>query len=131
MNIFGRYKSHKVTFGSKTVELGCGMSLTYTDPVTTLVDTKADDIARSLEDEIVSGLIAPGTVLRQEQLSERFDVAGRPCARRCAGSPRSGSCRSSRTAASASGRSRRRSCARPSSFGPSSRRSRPRWRRRR
>ena len=46
--------------------------------MTTLTSTKADDIARLLEDEIVSGAIAPGTVLRQEQLSERFDVSRTP-----------------------------------------------------
>ena len=46
----------------------------YTRDVVT-VSTKADDIARALEDEIVSGLIPPGTVLRQETLSERFDVS--------------------------------------------------------
>ncbi|MGL6279595.1 MAG: GntR family transcriptional regulator [Gaiella sp.] len=40
--------------------------------------TKADDIARVLEDEIVGGAIPPGTVLRQEQLSERFDVSRTP-----------------------------------------------------
>jgi len=40
--------------------------------------TKADDIARLLEDEIVAGSIAPGTVLRQEQLSERFAVSRTP-----------------------------------------------------
>jgi DNA-binding GntR family transcriptional regulator len=45
--------------------------------VTTLT-TKADDIARVLEDEIVGGRVAPGTVLRQEQLSERFDVSRTP-----------------------------------------------------
>jgi len=42
------------------------------------LSTKADDIARLLEDEIVAGSIAPGTVLRQEQLSERFDVSRTP-----------------------------------------------------
>jgi DNA-binding GntR family transcriptional regulator len=52
--------------------------LAYTDRVTTLTSTKADDIARLLEDEIVSGVIGPGTVLRQEQLSERFDVSRTP-----------------------------------------------------
>ncbi|HEY6075227.1 MAG TPA: GntR family transcriptional regulator, partial [Gaiella sp.] len=42
------------------------------------VSTKADDIARELEDEIVSGVIPPGTVLRQETLSERFEVSRTP-----------------------------------------------------
>ena len=51
---------------------------TYTGLVTTLASTKADDIARLLEDEIVAGVISPGTVLRQEQLSERFDVSRTP-----------------------------------------------------
>jgi DNA-binding GntR family transcriptional regulator len=54
------------------------LDVAYTDPVTTLTSTKADDIARLLEDEIVSGLIGPGAVLRQEQLSERFDVSRTP-----------------------------------------------------
>jgi DNA-binding GntR family transcriptional regulator len=40
--------------------------------------TKADDIAIVLEDEIVSGTIAAGSVLRQELLSERFDVSRTP-----------------------------------------------------
>src|SRR5512139_1932121 len=44
----------------------------------TVLSTKADDIARVLEDEIVGGLIPPGTVLRQEQLSERFEVSRTP-----------------------------------------------------
>ena len=43
-----------------------------------LLSTKADDIARLLEDEIVQGVILPGTVLRQEQLSERFEVSRTP-----------------------------------------------------
>jgi DNA-binding GntR family transcriptional regulator len=43
-----------------------------------LLSTKADDIARVLEDEIVGGAIEPGTVLRQEQLSERFEVSRTP-----------------------------------------------------
>ena len=42
------------------------------------LSTKADDIARELEDEIVGGVIAPGAVLRQESLSERFDVSRTP-----------------------------------------------------
>lgn len=40
--------------------------------------TKADDIALALERSIVSGDIAPGTVLRQEELSERFAVSRTP-----------------------------------------------------
>jgi DNA-binding GntR family transcriptional regulator len=42
--------------------------------VTTLT-TKADDIALVIEEAIVSGELAPGTVLRQEQLSEQFEVS--------------------------------------------------------
>lgn len=40
--------------------------------------TKADEIALQLEDDIVSGRIAAATVLRQEQLSERFGVSRTP-----------------------------------------------------
>jgi DNA-binding GntR family transcriptional regulator len=40
--------------------------------------TKADEIAARLEDEIVAGRIAAGSVLRQEQLSERFGVSRTP-----------------------------------------------------
>lgn len=50
----------------------------YTEPGMPSLSTKADDVARVLEDEIVSGAIAPGTVLRQETLSERFDVSRTP-----------------------------------------------------
>ena len=50
----------------------------YTQHVTTLTSTKADDIALALEQAIVSGDIAPGTVLRQEQLSERYAVSRTP-----------------------------------------------------
>src|SRR5438874_8698045 len=42
------------------------------------LSTKADDIALALEDDIVSGRIEAGSVLRQEQLSERFGVSRTP-----------------------------------------------------
>ena len=53
------------------------MPIAYTARVPTL-STKADDIARVLEDEIVGGAIPPDTVLRQESLSERFEVSRTP-----------------------------------------------------
>jgi DNA-binding GntR family transcriptional regulator len=40
--------------------------------------TKADDIALALEESIVSGEIPPGSVLRQEHLSELFAVSRTP-----------------------------------------------------
>src|SRR5918911_5473676 len=40
--------------------------------------TKADDIALVIEEAIVSGELAPGSVLRQEQLSEQFNVSRTP-----------------------------------------------------
>ncbi|HEY6835066.1 MAG TPA: GntR family transcriptional regulator [Gaiellaceae bacterium] len=40
--------------------------------------TKADEIALALEDAIISGELAPGSVLRQEQLSARFQVSRTP-----------------------------------------------------
>jgi DNA-binding GntR family transcriptional regulator len=40
--------------------------------------TKADDIAILIEEQIVAGELAPGTVLRQEQLSSRFEVSRTP-----------------------------------------------------
>ena len=86
----------------------------------TTESTKADDIALVIEEAIVSGELAPGTVLRQEHLSERFAVSRRRSARPCAScaSP-SASSRSSRTAGSVRGRSAGRTCARRSSCGPS------------
>jgi DNA-binding GntR family transcriptional regulator len=44
----------------------------------TLETTKADDIALVIEEAIVSGELPPGTVLRQEQLSEQFQVSRTP-----------------------------------------------------
>ena len=43
-----------------------------------LESTKADDIAGLIEEAIVSGELMPGSVLRQEQLSERFGVSRTP-----------------------------------------------------
>ena len=43
-----------------------------------LDSTKADEIALVVEEAIVSGELPPGTVLRQEQLSERFSVSRTP-----------------------------------------------------
>ena len=40
--------------------------------------TKADEIALVIEEAIVSGELAPGSLLRQEQLSERFRVSRTP-----------------------------------------------------
>jgi DNA-binding GntR family transcriptional regulator len=40
--------------------------------------TKADDIAFALEEAIVSGEIPPGSTLRQEHLSEQFQVSRTP-----------------------------------------------------
>jgi len=44
----------------------------------TIETTKADEIALVLEQAIVSGELEPGQVLRQEELSERFDVSRTP-----------------------------------------------------
>jgi DNA-binding GntR family transcriptional regulator len=44
----------------------------------TLESTKADEIAVKIEEAIVSGELPPGTVLRQEQLSDRFAVSRTP-----------------------------------------------------
>jgi len=42
------------------------------------VGTKADEIALLVEEAIVSGELAPGTVLRQEQLSAQYSVSRTP-----------------------------------------------------
>jgi len=42
------------------------------------VGTKADEIALLVEEEIVSGELEPGSVLRQEQLSARYAVSRTP-----------------------------------------------------
>ena len=44
----------------------------------TTSSTKADDIALALEEAIVTGQLEPGTVLRQEHLSEQFAVSRTP-----------------------------------------------------
>jgi len=44
----------------------------------TTESTKADDIALVIEEAIVTGDLAPGTILRQEQLSEQFEVSRTP-----------------------------------------------------
>jgi DNA-binding GntR family transcriptional regulator len=43
-----------------------------------IASTKADDIALEIEEAIVSGELAPGTVLRQETLSEQYGVSRTP-----------------------------------------------------
>jgi DNA-binding GntR family transcriptional regulator len=40
--------------------------------------TKADEIALALEEAIVSGALAPGSVLRQEQVSAHYEVSRTP-----------------------------------------------------
>src|SRR5438270_1046257 len=40
--------------------------------------TQADDIALAIEEALVAGELPPGSVLRQEQLSERYDVSRTP-----------------------------------------------------
>jgi len=42
------------------------------------LSTKADEVAQVLEDEIVSGAVPQGQVLRQEHLCERFGVSRTP-----------------------------------------------------
>ncbi len=40
--------------------------------------TKADEIAYAIEEAIISGEIEPGSILRQESLSEQYDVSRTP-----------------------------------------------------
>jgi DNA-binding GntR family transcriptional regulator len=40
--------------------------------------TQADEVAEKIEELIISGALAPGTVLRQAQLAERFGVSRTP-----------------------------------------------------
>ncbi len=62
-----------------TVPLQDFLTLTAYDLLgVSLESTKADDIAVLIEEAIVSGELAPGSVLRQEQLSERFGVSRTP-----------------------------------------------------
>ena len=81
----------------------------------TTLSTKADDISLVIEEAIVSGELAPGTVLRQEQLSEQFDVSRTPIREALRKLAALGLVCSSRTAACACARSRARSCGRRSS----------------
>ena len=69
--------------------------------VVSTVSTKADDIALVIEEAIVSGELSPGTVLRQEQLSDQFEVSRTPI--RLAASSAGGrpAARAARAAASA------------------------------
>jgi DNA-binding GntR family transcriptional regulator len=45
---------------------------------TPLQTTKADEIATALEEAIAAGTIPPGTVLRQDELSRRYQVSRTP-----------------------------------------------------
>jgi DNA-binding GntR family transcriptional regulator len=47
-------------------------------PDSAIHSTKADDIALALEEAIMTGEIRPGSVLRQEHLSEQFEVSRTP-----------------------------------------------------
>ena len=45
---------------------------------TTIPTTKADELARTLQELIVAGRLEPGSVLRQDELSRRFGVSRTP-----------------------------------------------------
>ncbi|MEJ3657970.1 GntR family transcriptional regulator [Actinomycetes bacterium KLBMP 9759] len=49
-----------------------------TDDVDASSTTKADEIVQVIEEMIVAGRLAPGTVLRQDELSRRFAVSRTP-----------------------------------------------------
>ena len=86
-----------------------------------LDSTKADEIALALEEAIVSGGLAPGAVLRQEQVSAQYEVSRTPVREALRRLAALGLVSFVPTAASASGRSRARRCGRRSCSGPSSR----------
>ena len=102
-----------------------GRGLTVSD------GTKADDIALALEEAIVSGEIPPGSTLRQEHLSEQFQVSRTPVREALRRLAALGLVSSSRTAAYACGCSPSTRSARRSWCAPSSRASPPRSPRRR
>ena len=122
-----RKKALSLISDPRSAQLGRDSARTLA--VSTALAPRPTTSPRVLEDEIVAGAIAPGTVLRQEQLSERFDVSRTPvreALRRLAAlglvsfEPNRGVRVRSIS---------RPSSARRSSSAPSSRRSRPRSRR--
>ena len=91
--------------------------------------TKADEIALALEEAILAGELAPGEVLRQEQLSERFAVSRAPVREALRRLAALGLVSFTPTGAPACARCPGRSYRRRSWFAPSSRAWRPSWRR--
>jgi DNA-binding GntR family transcriptional regulator len=53
-------------------------ALSASTPVSLLTHTRAGLVAERLRDEIMSGRLAPGTPLRQKEVSERFGVSTTP-----------------------------------------------------